>query len=242
MIQEIPFTIAFLAGILSFLSPCVLPIVPGFVSYIVGKSFVDLQNSSSVRTFKLFPYIFLFTLGFSFVFIIMGASIEFLSDIFFDFKRQLNFISGILIIILGLYFIGIIKIPFFDFERKFKLQGLQNNYFFPFLIGVAFAFGWSPCIGPILGSVLAVAINDSINGIILLSFYSTGLAVPFMIVGLMMSKLVLMTSFLNRYIRYFQFITGTILLITGVLIFNGSIQSLGFQLNSILPSLEMLLI
>ena len=129
-----------------------------------------------------------------------------------------------------------------DFERKLKLQGFQNNHFFPFLIGVAFAFGWSPCIGPILGSVLAIAIKDSVNGVILLSFYSMGLAVPFIIVGLMMSKLLIMTSFLNRYIRYFQFITGIILLITGVLIFNGSIQSLGFQLNSILPSLEMLLI
>ena len=242
MVQDIPITIAFLAGILSFLSPCVLPIVPGFISYIVGKSFADLQNSSGLKTLKLFPYVLLFTLGFSFVFIIMGASIDFLSDIFFDFKRQLNFISGILIITLGLYFIGIIKIPFLDFERKLKLQGFQNNHFFPFLIGVAFAFGWSPCIGPILGSVLAVAIKDSVNGVVLLSFYSMGLAVPFIIVGLMMSKLLIMTSFLNRYIRYFQFITGIILLITGVLIFNGSIQSLGFQLNSILPSLEMLLI
>ncbi len=242
MVQDIPLTIAFLAGILSFLSPCVLPIVPGFISYIVGKSFADLQNSSSVKSLKLLPYVLLFTLGFSSVFIIMGASIDFLSDIFFDFKRHLNFISGILIITLGLYFIGIIKIPFLDFERKLKLQGFQNNHFFPFLIGVAFAFGWSPCIGPILGSVLAVAIKDSVNGVILLSFYSMGLAVPFIIVGLMMSKLLIMTSFLNRYIRYFQFITGIILLITGVLIFNGSIQSLGFQLNSILPSLEMLLI
>jgi len=241
MIQDIPLTIAFLAGILSFLSPCVLPIVPGFISYIVGKSFADLQNSS-VSTLKLLPDILLFTLGFSFVFIIMGASIDFLSDIFFDFKRQLNFISGMLIVILGLYFIGIIKIPFLDFERKFNLKGFQNNNFFPFIIGVAFAFGWSPCIGPILGSVLAVAIKDSVNGVILLSFYSIGLAVPFIIVGFMMSKILIMTSFLNKYIRYFQFITGIILLLTGILIFNGSIQSLGFQLNSILPSLEMLLI
>ena len=172
----------------------------------------------------------------------MGASIDFLSDIFFDFKRQLNFISGILIIILGLYFIGIIKISFLDFERKFNLHGFQNNHLLPFIIGVAFAFGWSPCIGPILGSVLAVAIKDSVNGIILLSFYSIGLAIPFIVVGLMMSKILIMTSILIKYIRYFQLFTGIILLITGILIFNGSIQSLGFQLNSILPSLEMLLI
>ena len=184
MSQDIPLTIAFLAGIFSFLSPCVLPIVPGFISYIVGKSFEDLQNTSEKNKLKLLPLILLFTLGFSFVFIIMGASIDFFSDIFFDFKKELNFISGILIILLGLYFIGIIKIPFLDLERKFELQGLQNNRFFPFLIGVAFAFGWSPCIGPILGSVLAIAINDSFSGTILLSFYSLGLALPFILVGL----------------------------------------------------------
>ncbi len=242
MSQDIPLTIAFLAGILSFLSPCVLPIVPGFISYIVGKSFADIQNSTKVSTLKLLLDILLFVVGFSLVFIIMGASIDFLSDIFFDYKRQLNFVSGILIIILGLYFIGIIKIRFLDFERKLKLKGFQNNFIFPFLIGIAFAFGWSPCIGPILGSVLAIAINDSVNGVILLSFYSMGLAAPFIVVGLMMSKIITLTSFLNKYIRYFQFFTGIILVITGVLIFNGSIQSLGFQLNSILPSLEMLLI
>ena len=242
MTQDIPLMIAFLAGLFSFLSPCVLPIVPGFISYIVGKSFADLQNSSKANTLKLLPLILLFTLGFSSVFIIMGASIEFLSDIFFDFKKQLNFISGVLIILLGLYFIGIIKIPFLDLEHKFKLQGIQNKHFFPFLIGVAFAFGWSPCIGPILGSVLAIAINDSVNGVVLLSFYSMGLAIPFIIVGLMMSKLMKMITFLNKYIRSFQLVTGIILLTTGILIFNGTIQSLGFKLNSILPSLEMLLI
>ncbi len=242
MPQDIPLTIAFLAGIFSFLSPCVLPIVPGFVSYVLGKSFSDLQNSSGVNNLKLLPLILLFTLGFSFVFIIMGASIDFFSDIFFDFKKQLNFISGILIIFLGLYFIGIIKIPFLDLEHKFKLHGLKNSYFSPFLIGVAFAFGWSPCIGPILGSVLAIAINDSVNGTILLSFYSIGLAIPFIIVGLMINKLMMMLGYLNKYIRYYQLIAGLILLITGILILNGNIQSIGFKLNSILPSLEMLLI
>ncbi len=242
MSQDIPLTIAFLAGIFSFLSPCVLPIVPGFISYIAGKSFADLQNSSGIKNLKLLPLILLFILGFSSVFIIMGASIDFLSDIFFDFKKQLNSISGILIILLGFYFLGVLKIPFLDFDIKFKLDRLQNNYFFPFLIGVAFAFGWSPCIGPILGSVLAIAINDSVNGTILLSFYSLGLAIPFLIVGMIMSKLIKILSYLNKYIRYFQLFTGIILLMTGILIFNGTIQSLGFKLNSILPSLEMLLI
>ena len=242
MTQDIPLTIAFLAGIFSFLSPCVLPIVPGFMSYILGKSFADIQNTSNLNKLKLFPLILLFISGFSLVFIIMGASIDLISGIFFDYKKQLNFLSGLLIIILGLFFIGILKLPFLDLERKFEIQKFQNNSFFPFFVGVAFAFGWSPCIGPILGSVLAIAINNSVNGAVLLTAYSIGLGVPFILVCFLMGHLVKMIIHLNKYLRYFQIFTGSILFLTGILILNGSIQSLGFQLNSILPSLEMLLI
>ena len=242
MSQEIPLTIAFLAGVFSFLSPCVLPIVPGFISYIVGKSFSDLQNSSKKDNLKLLPLIILFIIGFSIVFIIMGASIEFLSDFFYDLKKEMNFFSGILIIFLGLYFLGILKIPFLDLERKLNFDKLQNFSFFPLLIGMAFAFGWSPCIGPILGSVLAIAINDSVNGTLLLTIYSIGLGLPFLIVGLMLGKLIILSKNLAKYSRYFQILTGLILIVTGILILNGTIQSLGFQLNSILPSLELLLI
>ena len=242
MTQEIPFTIAFLAGVFSFLSPCVLPIVPGFISYIVGKSFSDIQNSSKQDNLKLLPLIILFIIGFSIVFIIMGASIDFLSDFFYDLKKEMNIFSGILIIFLGLFFLGILKIPFLDLERKLNFDKLQNLSFFPLLIGMAFAFGWSPCIGPILGSVLAIAINDSVNGTLLLTIYSIGLGIPFLVVGLMMGKLIILSKNLAKFSRQFQILTGIILLITGILILNGTIQSLGFQLNSILPSLEMLLI
>ncbi len=242
MTQEIPLIIAFLAGVFSFLSPCVLPIVPGFISYIVGKSFSDLQNSSKKDNLRLLPLIILFIIGFSIVFIIMGASIDFLSDFFYDLKKEMNIFSGILIIFLGLFFLGILKVPFLDFERKFNLNKVQNFSLFPLLIGMAFAFGWSPCIGPILGSVLAIAINDSVNGTVLLTIYSLGLGLPFLIVGLLMGKLIVLSKNLLKFTRHFQIITGFILLITGVLILNGTIQSLGFQLNSILPSLEMLLI
>ena len=242
MTQEIPFTIAFLAGVFSFLSPCVLPIVPGFISYIVGKSFSDLQNSSKKENLKLLPLIILFIIGFSIVFIIMGASIDFLSDFFYDLKKEMNIFSGILIIFLGLFFLGILKVPFLNLERKINFDRLQNLSFFPLLIGMAFAFGWSPCIGPILGSVLAIAINDSVNGTLLLTIYSIGLGIPFLIVGLMMGKLIIFSKNMVKFSRHFQILTGLILLVTGILILNGTIQSLGFQLNSILPSLEMLLI
>ena len=172
----------------------------------------------------------------------MGASIDFLSDFFYDLKKEMNIFSGILIIFLGLFFLGILKVPFLDLERKLNFNKLQNISFFPLLIGMAFAFGWSPCIGPILGSVLAIAINDSVNGTLLLTIYSIGLGLPFLIVGLMMGKLITVSKNLVRFSRHFQILTGFILLITGVLILNGTIQSLGFKLNSILPSLEMLLI
>ena len=118
MTQEIPFTIAFLAGVFSFLSPCVLPIVPGFMSYIVGKSFSDLQNNSKRENLKLLPLILLFIFGFSIVFIIMGASIDFLSDFFYDLKKEMNIFSGILIIFLGLFFFRNFESSFFRFRKK----------------------------------------------------------------------------------------------------------------------------
>ena len=223
MTQEIPFTIAFLAGVFSFLSPCVLPIVPGFISYIVGKSFSDLQNNSKKDNLKLLPLILLFIIGFSIIFIIMGASIDFLSDFFYDLKKEMNIFSGILIISLGLFFLGILKVPFLDLERKLNFDNLQNLSFFPLLIGMAFAFGWSPCIGPILGSVLAIAINDSVNGTLLLTIYSIGLGLPFLIVGLMMGKLIIVSKNLAKFSRHFQILTGIILILTGVLILNGTI-------------------
>lgn len=241
MTQDISFLISFLAGILSFLSPCVLPIVPGFISYIVGKSFSDLEKNSTQKSDIMIPIIF-FIFGFSVIFIIMGASIEFISDIFFSIKKQLNFLSGMLIIFLGLFFLGILKIPILNIEKKVNLKISGKNPLFSFLIGVAFAFGWSPCIGPILGSILSVAINDSFNGVLLLSFYSMGLGVPFIIIGYSLNKSLVLISHINKFIRYIQISTGLILIITGFLIINGSIQAIGYQLNDFLPQLEMLLI
>lgn len=242
MASEIPFTIAFLAGVFSFLSPCVLPIVPGFMSYIIGQSYTDLLNSNKQNKIKNFRSIILFISGFSVIFITMGASIDFLSDILFEFRKQLNFISGLLIIFLGLFFIGLIKINALSFEKKINFERWNNSSLFPFLIGVAFAFGWSPCIGPILGSILSIAINDNVDGIVLLFFYSLGLAIPFMLVGMTIGSFVKYLTNINKFMVYFQFFTGSVLIITGILIINGSIQSLGFRLNNILPSFEMLLI
>ena len=242
MTSEIPFTIAFLAGVFSFLSPCVLPIVPGFMSYIIGQSYTDLLNSNKQNKIKNFRSIILFISGFSVIFITMGASIDFLSDILFEFRKQLNFISGLLIIFLGLFFIGLIKINALSFEKKINFERWNNSSLFPFLIGVAFAFGWSPCIGPILGSILSIAINDNVDGIVLLFFYSLGLAIPFVLVGMTIGSFVKYLTNINKFMVYFQFFTGSVLIITGILIINGSIQSLGFRLNNILPSFEMLLI
>lgn len=242
MDSNISFLISFLAGFLSFLSPCVLPIVPGFISYIVGMTYADLQKSNKYQKLIILYSILSFVLGFSFVFILMGASINFISDFFFTYKLKLNFLSGIIISILGLYFIGLIKVKFLGFEKKIKVPEIKNRYFFPFLVGFAFAFGWSPCIGPILGSVLSIAMNNSIDGVFLLTFYSLGLSIPFIFIGFTISKMTYIIRKISKFTKYFQFFTGIVLIITGIMIFNGSLQSLGFKLNSILPPLEMLLI
>ena len=225
------------AGVISFLSPCVLPLIPGYIAYISGSTLDEILEKKNIN---LLPII-LFTLGFSLVFIIFGAAASFIGQLLLKNSFELRIFAGIVIIIFSLHIIGIINIKFLNYEKRIQSTG-NKGFFAPILIGMAFAFGWSPCIGPILGSVLAIAINDSVNGTLLLTIYSIGLGVPFLIVGLMMGRLIILSKNLAKFSRYFQILTGLILLVTGILILNGTIQSLGFQLNSILPSLEMLLI
>ena len=242
MSQEISFFLSFLAGMLSFLSPCILPIIPGFVSYIVGKSFNEIKEIERIENFYLFNQLILFIIGFSLIFIILGLSIDYISDFLFKYKKNLSFLSGSIIILFGFFTLGILKLNFLNKEFKLNLTSRSFNIFSPFLIGIAFAFGWSPCIGPILGSVLAIAYNDNISGAILLTFYSLGLGIPFLIVGFFISKISIYLIKLNKLVIYFKFFTGILLILTGFLILNGSIQSYGFKLNNLIPSWELMLI
>ena len=148
----IEFLIAFGAGLISFLSPCVLPLIPGYVSFISGQSLQDILKSKQINILPLI----LFCLGFSTVFIILGASASFLGQTFLQNSEILRIIAGIIIIIFSLQLIGLINISYFNLEKRFEAKKSQN-ILFPYIIGLAFGFGWTPCIGPILGSILALA-------------------------------------------------------------------------------------
>ena len=170
--------VAFGAGLLSFLSPCVLPLIPGYISYVSGQSLQEVIKSKKINPFPLI----LFCCGFSTVFIIFGASASLLGQLFLKNSETLRVLAGVIIVIFSLQLIGIINIPYLNFEKRFDARE-SKNVFFPYIIGLAFGFGWTPCIGPILGSILALAsIEDTLaRAILLLIFYSLGLALPFIL-------------------------------------------------------------
>ena len=227
--------VAFGAGLISFLSPCVLPLIPGYIAYISGSSLDELLEKQNIN---LFPIIF-FTLGFSIVFIIFGAAATFLGQLFLENSNHLRIVAGIIIIIFSLHIIGILKLNFLNFEKRIyseKKQGL----FSPILVGMAFAFGWTPCIGPILGSILALAsTEESINkGILLLLFYSLGLAIPFILSGYLIQKFMIVSKNLKKNMNLITKIGGGLLLITGILVITNQLQVLGFYLLEYLPFLQ----
>ena len=228
-------SIAFGAGLISFLSPCVLPLIPGYISFISGASLNELLEKKKIN---LIPLI-LFTLGFSFVFIIFGAAASFLGQIFLQNSQTLRIAAGLIIIIFSLQLIGIINISFLNFEKKIYTK-TSSNIWFSFVIGMAFGFGWTPCIGPILGSILALASTEEtiFKAVILLSFYSLGLAIPFVLSGYLMQKFLMFSKNFKKNMNLVSKTGGIILLITGILILTNQLQVLGYYILNILPFLQ----
>ena len=227
--------LAFGAGLISFLSPCVLPLIPGYISYISGSSLKDLVEKKNIN---LFPII-LFTVGFSIVFIIFGAASTFLGQVLLQNSFELRVAAGLVIIILALHLIGIINIKFLNYERRIHTNS-NVGFYSPILIGMAFAFGWTPCIGPILGSILVLAsTEESLNrGIFLLFSYSLGLAIPFILSGYLMQKFLIFSKNFKKNITLVSKVGGIILLITGILILTNQLQALGYYLLEIFPFLQ----
>ena len=227
--------IAFAAGLLSFLSPCVLPLIPGYISYVSGQSLQEVINSKKINPFPLI----LFCLGFSTVFIIFGASASLLGKLFLQNSQILRLLAGIIIVIFSLHLIGVINIKYLNFEKRFDAKK-SNNIFFPYIIGLAFGFGWTPCIGPILGSILALASIEEtlINAVILLIFYSLGLALPFILSGYLIQRFLLLSKNFRRTINLVSKIGGIILLITGLLILTNQLQVIGFYIIELFPFMQ----
>ena len=227
--------IAFGAGLISFLSPCVLPLIPGYISFISGASLNKLLTNKKINIIPLI----LFTLGFSFVFIMFGAAASYLGQVLLQNSQTLRIIAGLIIVIFSLQLIGIVNIGFLNFEKKIYTKK-NNNMWFSFIIGMAFGFGWTPCIGPILGSILALASTEEtiFRAIILLSFYSLGLAIPFILSGYLMQRFLMFSKNFKKNINLVSKGGGVILLITGILILTNQLQVLGYYILNLLPFLQ----
>jgi cytochrome c-type biogenesis protein len=227
--------IAFGAGFISFLSPCVLPLIPGYISFISGQSFQDIL---SVKKIKILPII-LFCLGFSTVFIILGASASYVGQALLQNSEILRVVAGAIIIIFSLQLLGLININYLNFEKRIEAKR-SENILFPYVIGLAFGFGWTPCIGPILGSILALAsIEETLSrAIMLLIFYSLGLAIPFTLAGYLIQKFLTFSKNFKKNINLISKIGGITLLITGILILTNQLQMIGFYLINIFPFMQ----
>tara|TARA_A100001011_G_scaffold155646_2_gene164150 strand:- start:1680 stop:2387 length:708 start_codon:yes stop_codon:yes gene_type:complete len=227
--------IAFGAGLISFLSPCVLPLIPGYISYISGSTLEDLIKSKNV---KLLPIIF-FTLGFSLVFIIFGAAATFIGQFLLKNSAVLRILAGSVIILFSLQIIGVINLKFLNYEKRIHTN-TNKNLFSSVIIGMAFGFGWTPCIGPILGSILALASTEQTiyKGMLLLSFYSLGLAIPFILSGYLIQKFIAVSKNIKSNINLISKIGGSLLLITGILILTNNLQAIGFYILEYVPFLQ----
>ena len=227
--------IAFGAGLISFLSPCVLPLIPGYISFISGQSLNELVESKKINLVPLL----LFSLGFSFIFILFGAAASALGKILLQNSNYLRIVAGTIIVIFSLQLLGIINIGFLNFEKKYYTNK-STKPLFVFIMGMAFGFGWTPCIGPILGSILALAsIEESIlKGIVMLSFYSLGLAIPFIISGFLIQKFLLFSKNFKKNINKVSKVGGIVLLITGILILTNQLQAVGFYILDTIPYMQ----
>jgi len=227
--------VAFGAGLISFLSPCVLPLIPGYISYISGSSLNELVEKKNVN---IIPII-LFTLGFSIVFVIFGAASTYLGQVLLQNSYELRIAAGLVIIIFSLHILGLVNLKFLNYEKRIQTN-VKNNFYSPLLIGMAFAFGWTPCIGPILGSILALAATEeSVNkGILLLIFYSLGLALPFILSGYLIQKFLIFSKNFKKNINLISKIGGIVLFFTGILILTNQLQALGYYMLKILPFLQ----
>ena len=227
--------IAFSGGFVSFLSPCVLPLIPGYISYISGQTLDEIIEDKKLVLLKTI----FFSVGFSIVFVSFGITASFIGKFLINYSNQLRIIAGLIIILFSLQLIGLINLKILNSEARFFTKNYRNNSIFPVIVGMAFGFGWTPCIGPILGSILALAaIEENIGkGILLLSFYSLGLAIPFIISGVLIDKFLFFSRSFRKYISTVTKVGGAILLLTGIAILTGQLQVLGFFILEYFPSL-----
>ena len=232
--------IALFAGLASFLSPCVLPIVPPYLAYMSGVALSDVENK--IGQVKIVFTALFFVLGLSTVFIFLGFSASAIGAVFFEYQPILNTIAGLVIMLFGLHFLDIYRLQFLDREARFEVGENQGTAFGSYVLGLAFAFGWTPCIGPQLGAILSLAASNAsiAKGTVLLAFYAIGLGIPFLLFAIFINKLDKTLKFVKRYFKKIERVMGLLLWTVGLLMLTGGFSSISFWLLETFPSLGAL--
>jgi cytochrome c-type biogenesis protein len=229
---------AFAAGVVSFLSPCVLPLVPGYVSFVAGSSLEDLRAGAAPRLQTL-TLAASFVLGFTVVFVALGASATALGSLLLSYKLQLGMIAGVVVMLFGLHLLGLTPWRLMNREARFHIETSGGRAAGAFLLGLAFAFGWTPCIGPVLGAILTLSAStaDVAKGSLLLTVYSLGLGLPFLLAALFTGTLLARLKALGRVGRTLQRAAGTLLVAMGVLMITGQLEVVAYWLLETFPAL-----
>jgi cytochrome c-type biogenesis protein len=228
--KDISIPMAFLAGVLSFLSPCVLPLLPSYVSFITGISFEQLSSERDRKRVRFLTITnsFAFIAGFSAVFISLGASSSFFGQLLYRYQEWIRIVGGILVIIFGLFISGIIKLDLFLKEKRLYLHGKPAGYLGSFLVGMTFAAAWSPCIGPILGTILLYAASEGSTsyGLKLLSVYSLGLGLPFLLSSFALNTFLSYSKVLYRFMKVIMLLSGLLLIIFGIMLLSNKVREI----------------
>jgi len=218
--ETVTYPAALLAGMLSFLSPCILPLIPAYFSFITGLSLDELtQNKKETRKKVILSTLF-YVAGFSFIFILLGASASFLGGLASQYSWIVRYLGGGIILIFGLHLLGLINIKGLNFEKKFHVKEKPLHLMGTFVIGMAFGAGWTPCIGPLLGSILIVAGNQNtvLEGVLLLAVYSAGLAIPFIAISIFINSILEIMKKATKFIGVLNKISGILLILIGLLL------------------------
>jgi cytochrome c-type biogenesis protein len=234
---KVSLLMAFGGGLLSFFSPCVVPVIPSYVSFITGISFEELtgvQNRANIMKATLKNSLF-FIAGFSLIFILLGASSSFLGELLSQYQGPIRMFGGVLIVVMGLYIMGVFKIGLLSREKRLHLRNKPAGLLGSFLVGVAFAAGWTPCIGPVLGSILLYAstAHSVASGVVLLSAYSLGLGVPFLVTSLAINTAISFFSKMRRVMRVASVVSGAVLVAAGIMLFTGTLDVLSRYVSMI---------
>jgi cytochrome c-type biogenesis protein len=227
---EVTYIGAFIAGLLSFLSPCVFPLIPSYVMYITGMSYADMlaEHPSHIIRQKNILHSLCFICGFTLVFVLLGASATYIGSFLHEHAALIRKVGGVLLVLLGIHVTGIVPLKFLLGEKRVSIKHKPAGYIGSFLVGIAFAAGWTPCIGPILAGILAVAATEEkvYQGILLLLVYSLGLGVPFFLSALAMHRFMALFNRFKKYIRICEIITGILLVVVGILIYTNWLSRL----------------